>query len=67
VPFGPRPLFLPLFLPFFCLPFFCLCRYLHFESEWWVFAAEFALIAHYTPERNASGSGSKTPGAGRTG
>jgi hypothetical protein len=43
------------------------CRYLHFESEWWVFAAEFALIAHYAPEWNASGFGSKTPGAGRPG
>lgn len=43
------------------------CRYLTFDSEWWVFAAEYALIAHYTPEWNASGFGSKTPGAGRPG
>lgn len=26
------------------------CRYLTFASEWWVFAAEFALITHYEPE-----------------
>ncbi|MBI1955176.1 MAG: Eco29kI family restriction endonuclease [Acidobacteria bacterium] len=26
------------------------CRYLTFASEWWVFAAEFALITHYRPE-----------------
>jgi Eco29kI restriction endonuclease len=38
------------------------CRYLTFASEWWVFAAEFALITHYAPEWNASGFGSKTPG-----
>lgn len=43
------------------------CRYLTFNSEWWVFAAEFALITHYEPEWNASGFGSKTPGAGRPG
>ena len=43
------------------------CRYLTFVSEWWVFAAEFALIAHYSPEWNESGFGSKTPGKGRLG
>jgi hypothetical protein len=43
------------------------CRYLTFASEWWVFAAEFALITHYKPEWNASGFGSKTPGKGRPG
>jgi len=43
------------------------CRYLTFNSEWWVFAAEFALISTYTPEWNASGFGSKTPGVGRPG
>ena len=43
------------------------CRYLVFDSEWWVFAAEFALISHYSPEWNDSGFGSKTPGAGRPG
>lgn len=43
------------------------CRYLTFVSEWWVFAAEFALMTHYKPEWNDSGFGSKTPGAGRPG
>lgn len=43
------------------------CRYLTFQSEWWVFAAEFALMVHYKPEWNASGFGSKTPGVGRPG
>lgn len=43
------------------------CRYLTFASEWWVFAAEFALITHYHPEWNTSGFGSKTPGSGRPG
>lgn len=43
------------------------CRYLTFDSEWWVFAAEFALITYYRPEWNESGFGSKTPGAGRPG
>lgn len=43
------------------------CRYLTFASEWWVFAAEFALMVHYKPEWNDSGFGSKTPGRGRPG
>jgi hypothetical protein len=43
------------------------CRYLTFDSEWWVFAAEFALISHYKPEWNESGFGSKVPGVGRPG
>jgi hypothetical protein len=43
------------------------CRYLTFESDWWVFAAEFALMDHYRPEWNASGFGSKVPGRGRPG
>ena len=43
------------------------CRYLTFTSEWWVFAAEFALINHCSPEWNASGFGSKVPGNGRPG
>lgn len=43
------------------------CRYLTFNSEWWVFAAEYALIAHYSPRWNYSGFGSKTPGVGRPG
>ncbi len=40
------------------------CRYLTFDSEWWVFAAEFALMVHYRPEWNESGFGSKVPGVG---
>jgi hypothetical protein len=43
------------------------CQYLIFKSEWWVFAAEIALITHYAPEWNASGFGSKVPGRGRPG
>jgi len=43
------------------------CRYLTFQSEWWVFAAEFALMTHYRPEWNESGFGSKVPGIGRPG
>lgn len=43
------------------------CRYLTFNSEWWVFAAEFALMSHYSPEWNTSGFGSKVPGIGRPG
>jgi len=43
------------------------CRFLTFDSEWWVFAAEFALMVHYEPEWNASGFGSKVPGSGRPG
>jgi len=42
-------------------------RYLTFASEWWVFAAEFALMAHYQPEWNESGFGSKIEGVGRPG
>ncbi|MEX2214133.1 MAG: Eco29kI family restriction endonuclease [Phycisphaeraceae bacterium] len=43
------------------------CRYLTFQSEWWVFAAEYALMVHYRPEWNESGFGSKVPGKGRPG
>lgn len=43
------------------------CRYLTVESEWWVFACEFALITFYQPKWNGSGYGSKTPGKGRPG
>ena len=43
------------------------CRYLTFNSEWWVFAAEYSLIVHYAPRWNYSGFGSKTPGVGRPG
>ena len=43
------------------------CRFLTFNSDWWVSAAEYALMAHYKPEWNHSGFGSKTPGRGRPG
>lgn len=43
------------------------CRYLTFSSDWWVFAAELAVITHYSPEWNSSGFGSKAPGIGRPG
>ena len=43
------------------------CQYLTLASDWWAFAAEFALIAHYKPEWNGSGYGSKVPGIGRPG
>jgi len=43
------------------------CRYLKFDSEWWVFAAEYVLIAHFKPEWNDTGFGSKVPGRGRPG
>ena len=42
-------------------------KFLTFESEWWVFAAEFALVAQFKPEWNLSGFGSKVPGVGRPG
>ena len=42
-------------------------RYLTLSSEWWVFAAEFALITHFQPDWNESGFGSKIPGGGRPG
>ena len=43
------------------------CRYLTFASDWWVSAAEYALMAHYEPDWNHTGFGSKTPGRGRPG
>lgn len=43
------------------------CRYLTFASEWWVFAAEFALNSHYRPAWTGSGLGSKIEGVGRPG
>ena len=43
------------------------CRFLTFKSEWWVIAAEFALMTTYEPEWNFTGFGSKTPGKGRPG
>jgi len=42
-------------------------KFLTFESELWVFAAEFALVAQFKPEWNLSGFGSKVPGVGRPG
>ena len=44
------------------------CRYLTFDSEWWVWAAELSLIQTYQqPVWNGSGFGSKDPGSGRPG
>lgn len=43
------------------------CRFLTIESEWFVWAAEFALINYHQPEWNNSGFGSKVPGKGRPG
>jgi Eco29kI restriction endonuclease len=43
------------------------CESLTFARDWWVFAAELALISYYEPEWNTSGFGSKTPGIGRPG
>ena len=43
------------------------CRYLTFDSDWWVIAAELAIIRNYDPAWNESGFGSKTPGVGRPG
>ncbi|MDG6969493.1 MAG: Eco29kI family restriction endonuclease [Nitrososphaerota archaeon] len=43
------------------------CRYLEIKSDWFVRAAEDALISNYNPEWNASGFGSHSPGRGRPG
>jgi hypothetical protein len=43
------------------------CRFLTIESDWFVWAAEFALINNFNPEWNNSGFGSKVPGVGRPG
>jgi len=43
------------------------CRFLTIASDWFVWAAEFALIGHFQPDWNNSGFGSKMPGAGRPG
>jgi len=43
------------------------CKFLTIESDWFVWAAEFALINVFAPEWNGSGYGSKTPGKGRPG
>ena len=42
-------------------------KFVTFESEWWVFAAEYVLIAYFNPAWNFSGFGSKVPGVGRPG
>ena len=43
------------------------CRFLTIESDWFVRAAEDALIKSYKPLWNASGFGSHVPGRGRPG
>jgi len=44
-----------------------MCRYMTFDSDWWVIAAELAIIRNYDPAWNESGFGSKFPGVGRPG
>jgi hypothetical protein len=43
------------------------CRFLTIESDWFVRAAEDALITGYKPAWNTSGFGSHAPGRGRPG
>jgi len=43
------------------------CRFLTMQSDWWVRAAEDALITNYHPIWNLSGFGSHAPGRGRPG
>jgi hypothetical protein len=43
------------------------CRFLTITSDWFVRAAEDALIVSYTPDWNQSGFGSHDPGRGRPG
>jgi hypothetical protein len=43
------------------------CRFLTIEGDWFVRAAEDALIQHYTPAWQSSGFGSHVPGRGRPG
>jgi hypothetical protein len=43
------------------------CRFLIIKSDWFVRAAEDALIANYRPAWNKSGFGSHVPGRGRPG
>lgn len=43
------------------------CRFLTIDSDWFVRAAEDALITSYKPLWNASGLGSHVPGRGRPG
>jgi hypothetical protein len=43
------------------------CRFLTIEGDWFVRAAEDALIQYYSPAWQKSGFGSHVPGAGRPG
>jgi len=43
------------------------CRYLTIDGDWFVRAAEDALIQHYSPLWQSSGFGSHMPGRGRPG
>jgi hypothetical protein len=43
------------------------CRFLTIEGDWFVRAAEDALIQYYSPEWQSSGFGSHVPGRGRPG
>jgi hypothetical protein len=43
------------------------CRYLIIKSDWFVWAAENALMTYFNPAWQHSGFGSKVPGAGRLG
>ena len=43
------------------------CRFLTMEGDWFVRAAEDALIQHYQPAWQSSGFGSHMPGRGRPG
>ena len=43
------------------------CRYLTIKSDWFVWAAENALVNRFDPPWQHSGFGSKVPGAGRPG
>ncbi len=43
------------------------CRFLIIESDWFVRAAEDALIQHYSPAWQGSGFGRHVPGRGRPG
>lgn len=43
------------------------CRFLLIENDWFIQAAEAALMRHYDPPWNGSGFGSHVPGRGRPG
>ena len=43
------------------------CRFLYIDSDWFVRAAEHALIESYDPAWNRTGFGSHVPGRGRPG